>query len=83
MAGRRDGKYSYVHTSQSYKKQNSLLQVLFEEIDRDFAREVAAKVNKSEDDPAYQQVAEMFKIYKRDKFYRETIDEIKTGNFKI
>lgn len=81
LAGRRDGKFSYKNRSETYGRQNSLLKILLNEVDRDFARKVAAKVNKPADDSGYAQVAEILKVYKQDKFYKEIISEIKTGDF--
>ncbi len=81
LAGRRDGKFSYKNRSETHGRQNSLLKILLNEIDRDFARKVAAEVNKPAGDSGYAQVAEVLKVYKQDKFYKEFISGIKNGDF--
>lgn len=66
-----------------FPKQNSLLRILLEEIQSDFAIKVADKVNKPANDSGYAQIAEFLKVSIRDRFYKEVINDIKTGYFKF
>ena len=83
MAGRRNGNYSHAYRSETSGNKNFLLRILLDEIDRDFARKVAAKVNKPAHDPGYTEVAKILKVYKQDHFHRKIINEIKRGDFKF
>lgn len=70
LAGRREGKYLPQKVPQYTRSENPFLDKLAIEVENDFARKVAARINKP-DDPFYDLVASMVKTHRWNNFLKE------------
>jgi hypothetical protein len=79
LAGRRQGKYLPQKVPRSVDSYTRILEMVLTEADKDFARKLASRLNPPADDPIYEEVASVLRTYKRDKFLKEIIEELKDG----
>jgi len=82
LIGRRDGKY-LPREVKSVQSHEPFVNMLLEEIDKDFARKVATRVNKPANDPGYNEIASLIINYKQYKFHQEILQDIRDGLFKF
>lgn len=66
----------------STRPDDRFLNMLLEEVEKDFARKVADRVNKPANDPVYDQYASDVIKLRRYYFDKENIQDIKDGIFK-
>lgn len=76
LIGRRDGKYlpPEVKSTQSH---DPLFDILWREIDKDFARKVANRVNPPADDQEYNQIVSLIRNHKKYKMHAQIYKDIK------
>ena len=79
LAGRKGGKYFPKSISHSPNSHDHILKLISSEVEKDFARKVANKVNKAADHPDYEQVASIVRQYKLNKYLKEMWKDLKTG----
>lgn len=77
LIGRRDGNYWPRSTLKPIRPDNRLMNIFLEEIERDFARKVAAKVNKPAGDAGYDEIAFNISKIEQFKLLREYIRDMK------
>jgi hypothetical protein len=71
LVGRRNGNYLPRNTFNPTPHYHRLVNMLLEEIERDFARKVATKVNKPAGDPGYDEIALSISKFEQIKLLRE------------
>lgn len=79
LAGRRQGKYLPQKVPRSVDSNTRILEMVLTEVDKDFARKLANRLNPPANDPIYEEVASVLRIYRRDKILKESIEELKDG----
>ncbi len=79
LAGRKEGKYFPKSISDSHNSHDHLLKLISSEVEKDFARKVANRVNKPADHPDYEQVASFVRQYKLHEYLKDMWKDIKKG----
>jgi len=76
LTGRKEGKYLPQSVPQFTASQSPFLRKLLTEVENDFARKVADRVNPPAG-PAYDEVASVIRAHKMNKLFKDTLSDLR------